>query len=244
MFQLLTKGLSTKIIFLGLALFLGILLFVILIVLNLGKNYEGGLSSIRASKPQEYTLTKKKNIKRIRIKRDTSNDCIEVTPDGVVRVFEDCSTEASGAHRLSDTKNIQRLFKLITEKDTLINQMPGVGRAYELTIESDEGTETIIIWVSDDAEDDGDDIIDTIDDILEEVPLPSPSAVPSASGGSSNTPGVSPTPGASTGFASPQPTPSIQPSPQPFTCGFSQGQPGKPFAVSNIICSDQPQPGE
>src|SRR3989344_8837826 len=88
----------------------------VVVVMRLGVAYKGGLSSLTGQKlPEEVSLKKKKNIKKITVQKEGSTDCMEVTPDGIVKIYTTCGQNLDSANRLTDTKNILKLFKLISE---------------------------------------------------------------------------------------------------------------------------------
>lgn len=219
------------------AIFVMVGLALVLVLLGIGRAYQGGLKMFIRNGPEPtITSQKKKNIRKITLQRTGSDQCYEVTPDGVVRVFETCNGELTEAARLSDPKYILALFKRATEGTLPVFKEGDV--VYQLTIETDEGTETIQIVLDDDS----DTIIDTIENIIEGIADPSPTAIPSGSSLFSPYPSPSANPGSSV-----SPSPSADPqssgvADQPFNCTFVENGQNKPYRISNIVCSDEPQP--
>lgn len=236
-----------KKLFSGTSLYItfGILAAVILVaavvLIGVGRAYKGGLASL-LQKNQEAMLVKRKQVNRITFKKSGGNACIEVTPDGVVRVYKECGGELTEARRLDDMRNINLLFQAMSLQDESLYRQPCTGECYEVTIETDEGTQTLYIQVGGGGA--GGSIGDLIDDIEEQAtatPTPSPGA-----------PIASPTPG-----ESPLPTPTLPPgeSPQPsvtpgtggestgtFVCDFLETSNKKPYRVSGIVCTTEPSP--
>lgn len=228
-----------KIIYIGLLAFALTVLITIYIIIQVGGAYKGGLSNFsNQQKPQELTLKKKKDIKRIIVRKHGEVSCMEVTPDGVIRQYNVCGGELTGAQRLNDSKNIVGLFKLVSESDLATLKRTG-GEYYELTIETDTGTQIVYVSAGSGS---GGDIVQTIElvqgDVSGASPTPSDVSVPSNSISiiSSPSPGdmiiVNPSP-------TPEPSAAIQ---QSFECDFIKDETKKPWNVSNFICSTQPSP--
>ncbi len=223
-------------------LLVSILGIIVLVLIGIGRAYRGGISNVAETLPQQYKLEKKKEVRRITIKASDEAGCIEVTPDGIVRVYAQCGGALQSAIRLTDTKSLLQLFRLVSEND-LTKLKKGKGKVYQLTIETDSGTQTITIVGGGD----GTPIIQTIETIINNLPTTSPS--PAASGITPSPtiiPGVpTPTPGTGGDASSdPSPSPDAAVTPNPFTCNFSESGGTKPVRVSNVVCTSEPLPGQ
>lgn len=220
-----------------------------LTVWRIGQAYRLGISSFEAKKTtEELTLKKKKIISKITIKRQGEENCIEVTPDGIVRVYRECGTqELESANRLTNPKSVLKLFKLVSETDLSKLDTSGEGELYQLILETDEGTEVVYIVFSDDSPPVIEEIIETIENVEEEIPDPTPIPNPSASmqlfpsGGATSPPQasgvvVSPSPSATPGTGGSQEV--------PFNCDYQETSQNKPVNVSNTICTSEPVPGQ
>lgn len=210
----------------------------VVVILEVGKRYKGGLSQfMNEQTSQRVHSIKKKQIRKITIKKRGESDCFSVTPDGVVRRFAECDDNLTDADRITNTKNILKLFKILSEIDLTKYKEKRDG-AYELVIETEDGLETIYIDIGEDTGE----IIEIIEDIEEEIPASSPE--PSIFESPSSSGQVSPSPFASGGYyATPTPTPSGGFGQTSFTCEFTDAQGNrKPYNVSNIICSTEPSP--
>ncbi len=220
--------------------FIIIIAVVFVTLVGIGSRYRSNLSGI-APKTNETTAAQKKTqIKKIRIKDE--NNCYEVTPDGVVRIYAGCGENLTDAVRLADAKNILQLFKLASENDLSKYATSGPGKVYELTIETDEGTRTFLIVVNSETAGVIGAVAQTITQIVADTvhPSPSPSAVSSSGTGPVPSSSIFPSPSSGgSGGSSPSPLPGGA-TPLPFTCNFSQDANGKPFRVSNVVCTDEP----
>lgn len=218
-----------------------IILVAALVLIGVGRAYKGGLASLLQTQ-KESAPVKRKQVNRITLKKGGENSCIEITPDGVVRIFKECGGNLSEARRLEDTRNLQLLFQALSLQDeSLFTTCDGL--CYEVTIETDEGTQTLYIPVGGGGTGTGGSIGDLIEDIEEQVTA-SPSPTPGA-------PLPSPTPGVT---PLPSPTPGGSSSPLPsgggtggesegsFYCDFSETDPKKPYRVSGVVCTTEPSP--
>lgn len=238
--ETLFKGKSFFFIIFILVIILAVVFF---LVIGFGKLYRGTLSNLIApNKEQELPpAAKKKTVRKITIKRLGEEGCLEVTPEGVVRVYNICGEELKGAARLQDPKNIIKLFKIANESDLTKYTSEGEGEIYELTIETDTGTQVITIVVNNNSPGYVTDLIQTIvaigGDLPSFYPTPSPvvnNPIPSA------VVFVSPTPASSSIFY-PSPT-AIGGVPQEeyFTCDFGESS-TKPYRISNVVCTSEPR---
>lgn len=217
---------------------------IVVLVLGIGKEYRRGISDISGEpQPKKLTIFRRDEVRKIIVKKGAGDGCMEITPDGVVRLFSTCGVTLVDASRLSDSKNILKLFKIITEEDLTTYQQKTDGLVYEITIETDSGSKTIYVALGGGSDGIGQTIIGTIDDITEDIPQASPSQ------GSTPTPTQSlfntstPTPTGTIFVPTPTPTTQVGGAQTSFTCGFTEsGGTKKPFNISNIVCSTEPSP--
>src|SRR4030042_3500660 len=181
---------STKhIILIGL-IFIGLFIISLLVLNRIGISYRFGLSRFSDSGvPKEINRISKAKINRIRLKSDKDAGCIEVTPDGVVRVFEVCEAELSQVNRMGDTREILQLFKQISEVDLSKIKDAQTCDTYLLTVSTDSSTRTICLTdISSIYTQSGEtgggvggkivsEIIQTIEKIIAEIPIPTPTAI-------------------------------------------------------------------
>ncbi|KKS41465.1 MAG: hypothetical protein UV61_C0005G0048 [Candidatus Gottesmanbacteria bacterium GW2011_GWB1_43_11] len=236
-----------KQIYLLLAIFLLVIVSSGLLIAAFGQVYQSSLEKYRNPAPLPPTTLNKAKIRKVTIRKGDEANCIEVTPDGVIRVFAQCGGELTDANRVLDARSILKLFKFLSNADLDKLQNKGSGIVYELTIETDTGTQ--VIYITGDGGGGGgggggEEIIPIIEDIKGSLPSPSPessgtSATPAPSGSTSPqaSPGSSanPSPSASPQAGGGQPT---------FVCDYQDfANPLKrPFNVSNILCSTDPSP--
>lgn len=209
-----------------------------IIAIGIGRGYRGSLTAVSApKKADDATLGKKKNIKRIMIKKSEGEECIEVTPDGVVRVYATCGGELISSQRPADPKYILDLMRLAAETDPSKLPTDQTGAYYDITIETDSGSQTVRVYTSGGG---GSEIINTINNVINTLTNPSPT--PGSSPVLDATPFSTPIP-----VSTPVPTPEPGASPEigeekPFTCNFNpDGTAKKPYRVSNVVCTDTPQ---
>lgn len=195
----------------------------------------------------------KKQIKRVTLQNDDDTKCIQVTPDGIIRVFETCEGEATNAARSQENKIVQELFKRI-EETTFTSQYrrrPN-GKSIIVTVETEQGTEVLYLPVSSGGNGSGLDnqiqqIVETIDKITDIVTLPTPTPQITDTPTPTLPPGVTSTPTPTTTVTGPTPTDTPVPTgtiaPQPFTCGFTETNGPKPYNISNYVCTTEPTPG-
>lgn len=228
-----------------------ILVAVVLVLRQIGFAYGQGLKIFEGRESHEpAALAKNARIRKITVKKSDTGECIEVTPDGAVRVYKTCGGDLEDAHRTSDTRTVQRLFTLVTETGSK-TYVPG---STEVMVELEDGSVvTVYIPPGGDAggggggsgSGGGSDIDNIIDEIKGDGPTPT--APPGATGTPLVTPTFAPTmPAGPTPTPNPFATPTPTPEPEkPFTCDFydTGGSQAKPYRVSNVVCSTQPQPG-
>jgi hypothetical protein len=224
-------------------IFVLVLTIIIVVIFKFGLAYKGGLENLSDSSQNknEFELSKKKPVKKITFKNQDDGGCIEVTPEGIVRVYIDCNKELGSAARLNDPSNILKLIKLVSETDWEKYKKKISGGYYEIDIETESGITTI--YLPDGGSGNTDEIEKIIDDIKKDIPneSPLPTNIPaSLSPYVSSWPSILPS--GETIFMSPGPSPSgiiIN----PFICPFAEsGGKKKPVNVSNIICSNDPSP--
>jgi hypothetical protein len=210
--------------------------------LALGANYRKTISGlVEEPKINEITSTEAKKVKKIIFQKRNSSGCIEVTPEGIVRVYQVCQEELESANRLVDPKNLIKLFKLVTEKTYKSQSFSDNDEVYQVILETNTGKEIFYIVVG--GSDQGDELLDTLEDVIEDIPDPTPTSYIS-SPSPRNSPAVSGSTspsGSSLFFSSPSPSPSGYV--ETFTCEFSEsGGTAKPKNVSNVICTGDPSP--
>ncbi|MBI4065311.1 hypothetical protein HY409_02995 [Candidatus Gottesmanbacteria bacterium] len=224
-----------------------VLTFMVVIgtIFNIGGAYKERIASfINPKEPEKMTIFKKKTVKKITIKKGNDRGCMEITPDGAVRVFSVCGQTLSLASRFPNPRHILQLFKLITEEDLDSYTQKSTGAIYQLTIETDTGTQTVYLVLSESDGGVGQTIISTIQIITGDIPRPSSTL------GSTLTPtptvvseSITLAPTGSLFIPTPTPTIGVSEQTQTFTCGFNEsGDKKKPFNISNIVCSTEPSP--
>lgn len=233
-----------KMVFVSTMIFIIILIVVVFVVLQVGKAYRGRIQNVGDTKlPDEMALGKLKEIRKITIKKRGEEQCFEVTPDGIVRVYQTCDGKLTDALRLTDPKEILKLFRLARETDLSKYHSQSDaqdGTVYEISVETDTGTQTYTIIINNSSHSPISEIGKTIENIITSLPHVSPSP-------SSFIPFATPSP-----FTTPAPTPTIFPSPttvlasgeavsdEPFTCDFSPGS-TKPYRISGVVCTSEPR---
>lgn len=230
-----------RFIYLLAIIFVLIIAGLIILAVRFGSAYKGGLANFsNQTSTEEVKSLKKKKILNITVKKSGEAACMQVTPDGIVRIFTTCNDDLEIAARPQDPKNILKLFKILSESDLDKLREPGSGEYYQLIIQTDEGTETIYIPVSSSG---GSEIIQTIVNIKGDIPSPVASPSGSQAPGHSSSPQLQPTPSPSSYFATPSPSSGTQASSQiGFSCEFDEFGNKRPLNVSNIICSSEPSP--
>lgn len=220
------------------------LTLILLLVLGIafGVSYRKSLTNV-VPEPQinEMTSLVGKKIKKVTFQKRYSSECIEVTADGIVRVYATCGKELNSADRLRDPKNIFKLYKLLTEKDYKSDSFTENDEVYLVTLETETGTQ-IFYFVADSKDTNIAELINTFNNILGDLPGASPT--PNFALLSSSSPQVSASlpPPSGTSFY-PTPSPSGASLTQTFTCDFSDAKgTKKPMNVSNVICTGDPSP--
>jgi hypothetical protein len=246
-------------IIIGAVLF-GVLIVCLILITGIGNAYKSGLSRFTDNNtPANTTLIEREKITRITLKNGKDKGCIEVTPDGAVRIYDICGEQLSDANRISDTTNITRLFKQVSELN--LKNITGTNECstYIINVETASGQKNFCLTdLKNAGTQNGNpnqnnqqvidriitDIKQTIDDIITEIPKPTPTsaAVPTQ-------PDIIPTiPPVQTLAPSQILPPFVSPTaiPEPtggtFTCDFdTSGKTGKPYRVSNVVCTSLPE---
>ena len=235
-----------KFIYIVAGAFALVIVMLAIYLMGFGKAYQAGLTALNQKPAEEAALQKKKEVKKITIKKNGKAGCMEVTPNGIVRVYSECGGNLESASRLPDAKNILKLFRLVTENDLSKYNRLGDGEVYELTIETSEGSEKVYVVSGGNNPSPIGEIIQTIQNIQGDLPAATPSAASTST--PTSPPGSSPfpTPQSSSDGVYPAASPESGTggsNPQPFVCGFSDSGSGtKPYRISNIVCSDEPSP--
>lgn len=214
------------------------------VIYALGKAYQSGLSISNNQPIQEIKITKTKKIRKITLKKTNQDACIEVSPDGTVRIYNTCGQQLTEAARLTNLNAIQKLFAQVSEqtyvvcRDDLVN-------AYQIVVESDQGVETVCVLENNNSGGGvSSNITDIINNILGDLPHPSTSPLPNRSTPPpTNSPYASPPHASPSGNSTPSPSPGASGTPSGFICDYHEttGQ-NKPYTVSNIVCSTSPSP--
>jgi hypothetical protein len=240
-------------------IFLGVCIGIVFILIRIGGAYRSGLDSFSASNQiSDVTHTERQKIRKITIKNLTNPGCMEVTPDGIIRIFTTCGEELSDARRVTDTKYILQLYKKMAETDlsTLPEASDTPCDGYSMILETDSEKRSVCLQTTSDGNTSSggntggggipgggtvDEIIKIIDQVIDNIP-PTPTSTPdpiapTAPSGASIT--VSPTDVVVPIWGS-TPTPTIGSS-RPFVCDFLDAKGKKrPYTISNIICSTEP----
>jgi hypothetical protein len=233
------------------AVFILVIIILIFFLVKFGSIYKSGLTNlVDQNKATEYTLRKTKIIKKITTLNNQDKSCIEITPEGIVRIYEVCGEKLTSANRLKDPKNIIRLVNIISSTEISNPGNTCLETQYEILIETDTGQEKICFDMENGRIQDGsnkgliEDINQIIRDIVADMPdnssVPSNTVFPNSSSNSYYLPTPEPSNGSI--ITSPLPSGSIQ-NLNPFTCEFSTNSgKRKPMNISNIICSNDPSP--
>lgn len=251
---------SSKQIFIFGLILAAIVTLSVIVVIGIGKSYRLGLSRYAQDNgPGQVTHNVREKIRKIKFQKGDAEGCIEVTPDGAVRIYKTCGQEElTDAYRETDTRNILRLFKQASETDFSEIKTADSCGTYLLTITTESSTKTFCL--SDIGSGNGSngqsggeeqvisDIIGTIDTIISDIPVPTPTVIqPSTSPTDYIFPDISPTIIPSQTdypWITPEITPTGEPD-KPFTCDFYDALGSKkPYRVSSVVCSTVPQPGQ
>lgn len=251
-----------KTLFLTAGIFIIILTLLVVVLIRIGGAYRSGLNTFSLDEQiSDVTHTERQKINKITIKNLTNSGCMEVTPDGIIRVFSICEKELSEARRVTDTKYILQLYKRMTEIDlsTFQDATTVVCDGYSIIVETDIEKKAVCLKNTSgntnpsggntggsDGQGGGsaDEIITIIDKVIDNIPsTPTPTLDPvvlTATPVPGNS--ITPTPIVIPSWGS-TPTPTIAAA-RPFICDFTDAQGNKrPYTISNIICSTEPSPG-
>lgn len=218
---------------------------IVYVLASLGKAYQSNIGEYAPPtiKNQEVSGKTKKNVKKITLSRPGDTGCIELTPDGAVRIYSTCGATIIDAKRLVNISNLYRLFDKVTDLSASDNQTKGTGTVYEIRVETDTGTEVYYVTLENSSSDTSGLTI-LVGQVLGDVPTPSPqlpAITPTTAVSPTST--RTPTPGSSPTPVSPTPTP-LAPTGQPFSCDFSDSDSqGNPYRISNTVCTSGPTPG-
>ena len=148
-----------------------------MVIFAIGKAYQKGLTNFQNNTPtQEVTTREKKTIRKITLQKEGETGCTEITFDGIVRTYDTCNEKLSDANRLTNLKNVFKLFKLVSEEDLSKYKNKTGDTLYTITVETDTGTQ-IYYLVSNAGT--GGEIIKTVNDIKDDAPHPSARPTPS-----------------------------------------------------------------
>jgi len=261
--KIVNKG--KPILFVG-VIFIIVLCLIIVTLVRIGGAYKSGLNRFSMDeKISDVTHTERQKIRKITIKNASDPGCMEVTPDGIIRVFTVCQEELSGAQRVTDTRFILRLYKKMAETD--LTKLPDATNStcsgYTMILETDTETKSVCLQNTTEGSNNsggnsgtggsggggtngGDigEIITIINQVIDNIPptptptpvVISPTVVPGTSISSTPTEIVLPSWG-----VTPMPTSAVT---LPFTCSYTDARGKKrPYTISNIICSTEPSPG-
>lgn len=231
--------------FVILVIFLLIITFAVIFFIFFGQRYRERLSTYEAPRIQN-TVNKEQTsqVLKMTFKRDGQKGCYEITPDGQVRIFNDCDKNPDDVFRSYNNKMINNLFDLISSGKLSTQKING---GIELVVYTTKGTFVYYLPSNNSGDNSSNDIVKEIIDIVEDIINEAPENTPSPTSHSfenSPNPTFIPTPGVS-GYEF-SPTPSIiQPESQgqtvPFECAFEDTSGDrKPYRVSNIVCSTEP----
>ncbi len=236
---------KSSLLFVSGGLLVIVFLLIILTSSRFGKAYQKNIRTVSDEpEPKSLTIFRRDTIKKVTIRKSGDQGCMELTPDGAVRVYTVCGKRLKQAVRLSDSKYITKLFKLVTEEDLSFYQQKKDDSIYEVTLETDTGIKTLYLVLDVGSDSVAQVIIQTIISISQDMPKPSPESgqTPFPTESENIQQGtLTPTAILDIGFPTPGPTGTVNA--QSFTCGFTEGgNIKKPFNISNIICSTEPSP--
>jgi len=256
----LTKKLTTIIILFGI---ITIVIFIYWLLKIISLRYRQEIEYIE-SQPEINKIhhVEKEKVTKIRINKSNEAECVEMSPDGIVRIYKVCGEVLDNAVRQEDVRYISRLFKQVSETDFqyLVNfeicsgymlyiyQGSSVkkvcldmnnGFSTEIGGATNESYNRVIVNIIND-------IIQTIDLIYDTIPSPTSQTTPVLS----LTPTNEPSPTQTDPYSSPTPIFDISPTPTPvgyerppFSCDFvSQSGNKRPYMISEVVCSSEPTP--
>lgn len=258
----------------GLYIFVGVL---VIFVLAIGFGFQFFLRSEPNSTQGgpvakvDVEMLKKGKVRKITIRKQDQAGCMEVSPNGTVRLFVTCGGEVTSGKRIENTASIVKLMNIISSGDLAKLPTQGTGPFIDLIIDTDLGTQTVRVYTNGNSGGSGggvfgggtsggnggsgsgsggdgdidwgiiDDIIKIVDDIIEQSTPPTPTPTP-------ENPSPTVGPGTPTQTVTPtidplaSPTPTIDPKKIPFSCGFDSNGKVRPYNISGIVCSTVPTP--
>lgn len=186
----------------------------------------------------------------ITFRRSGQSDCIKIGSDGQVKIHKVCEEESDESYRTYNYKGVNRLMELVRTGRLSTAKKSG---NYELIVHTDQGD---IVYYFDESDLGGggggssgggnilDEIIKIIEDIKNDQPQNTPtSTLAPTSPAATITVGPTPSPTIYNPFApTPTPTPPPGVSVVGFSCDYIDDPAGsKPYRVSNIVCSTEPE---
>lgn len=219
-------------------LFSFVLLIIVLVAQQLGKNYQSGIEQSQTEQNQQFFTRDKRRIRKITVERN--GKCLVIGEDAVVRTYDTCDGELQNIHRMADPKHVLELLEYVSRLDPNNFRQKPSGPFLMLLIQTDNGTETIYIPIGSGGPDSIPDTIDLIDgDLPQPTQTPFPTIIPSPTlPGTTIIPSLTPTP---TWLPGVSPTPELTPTPAPFLCDYSDDPTDiRPYNVSSFLCSEEP----
>ncbi len=238
---------------------LGIVLVAVLVLavvyaFYFGRALGNRVENIPVPEIQETELPQKKNIKKITVQRGNDVECIEITPDGAVRIFETCGGDLVAAYREQNTTAIAQLFNKLARTDFSLYSFPPDNdmlrvSVYTIIIQTDTGTETVYLYFDPSRPSQANDVVKLIDTVVNDKPTPTATATPvvttsPTAPGNTGTPSPTLSQGASAPTTTPTPTGQVSQGDflkDPFTCVYYDTD-SRPHRVSNVVCSTEPLP--
>jgi hypothetical protein len=220
------------------------IIFVTLIII--GRNYRKGLSTYESPKIQtNVNLDQATDIGGMTFRKKGEQECVSISTDGQVRIYDVCDKDQSSTYRTTNLRGLNRLFDMI--KSGNLDKTKTTG-AYEITIHTNKGDVTYYFDDSDlkggGNDGGGNGIIDIIEDIKNDNPdkgiTPTPIITTTFEITSTLMPSIINSPYV-TPFPTPSPEDGVEIDKKSFTCDFTDSGSKKPYRVSNVVCSTEPQ---
>jgi hypothetical protein len=118
-----------------------------LVLRQIGSAYGRGIHLSGASgKSEPAVIAKNARVRKIIVKKNNTGECVEVTPDGVVRIFATCDEGLTDTFRSTDTRAVQKLFTFVSEYGS---RQKAEGST-EVTVELEDGT-IVTVYIPPDA---------------------------------------------------------------------------------------------
>lgn len=229
----------------------GVLVVLIVLIVSIlrfiGGRYQSRIEDIKIPLRKDTVFeVKRRVVRQVVIRSQGETGCIEVNPDGAVRVYSDCETKKLAAtERELDTKFIRQLFEHYAQSERDEEKVVRTS-GYVVRVTTDSGVVTYYVpFASDDGIESSVGLLDTISEIIEKIIEDAPEPTPTTVYVSPTVPVVTPTsqlaPSPTSGVVS-SPTPTPTAAPKPFSCEFSENDPKKPYRVSQVVCTSEPTP--